>query len=430
MESHQTIEAAAAKLLSAERFINGRLINRKRVVRQAMYALLTGEHLLLQSRTGAGKTLLADQVFSVFTGQRVFKVQASKEQQPDTYFGGLDIEQLKKGHMTHNTTGSLVESEFGFIDEIFDANDFTLRALLSLLNERRLSRGTQQVDASIHSVFAATNYLRVSEITEAVLDRFLFQAVILPDKNPYVQYRIGRKYLTHSGDIAAPTTSIPYSDLQQWTNIVGGKSEIDISVPSDVLYFLNLVAGHYEYARIRAEKDRKQPGVGEFYISPRKQAKAVDMLRAHAFMQGRSSVVMEDVAESVAVFATLGMEEHENLFKKSYSSLVNTLSVSNGFSQLKVLLGFHDLLNEIEMNPDLMNAPLSKLDATPVRRTFLDWVKESLGGADSSFAQNKKLLEGYLSEFIPVCDEIRDLKSSLELELREFLQDLAKHGNS
>src|ERR1700722_18169501 len=122
-------------------FVQERVVNREEVVEQIFLAMLTGEHILLESRTGVGKTLLAEQIFRMFEGARIFKVQASKEQQPDTYFGGLLLEDLKQGRLIHNTEGSLVESEFGFIDEIFDANDYTLRALLSLLNERQLIRG-------------------------------------------------------------------------------------------------------------------------------------------------------------------------------------------------------------------------------------------------------------------------------------------------
>jgi MoxR-like ATPase len=132
-----SIEEIAKELKDAAWFIGQRVINREEVIEQAFCALLTAEHLLLQSRTGVGKSLLAEQIFAMFEGARLFRVQASKEQQPDTFFGGLDLEQLKSGRIIHNTQGSLVESQFGFIDEIFDANDFTLRALLSLLNGDR-----------------------------------------------------------------------------------------------------------------------------------------------------------------------------------------------------------------------------------------------------------------------------------------------------
>jgi len=208
-ETLGSIEEIANELKDAAWFVGQRVINREEVIEQAICALLTAEHLLLQSRTGVGKSLLAEQIFSMFEGARLFRVQASKEQQPDTFFGGLDLEQLKTGRIIHNTSGSLVESEFGFIDEIFDANDFTLRALLSLLNERRLMRGVQDVHSPLHTVIASTNYLRISEVTEALLDRFLFKAVILPDKDPFIQYQISQRYLVHGGKPIEPLKRSP-----------------------------------------------------------------------------------------------------------------------------------------------------------------------------------------------------------------------------
>src|SRR5580692_1893876 len=108
--------AIIAGINGAIEFVQERVVNREEVVEQIFLAMLTGEHILLESRTGVGKTLLAEQVFRMFEGARTFKVQASKEQQPDTYFGGLLLDELKQGRLIHNTDGSLVESEFGFID--------------------------------------------------------------------------------------------------------------------------------------------------------------------------------------------------------------------------------------------------------------------------------------------------------------------------
>src|SRR5690606_25272469 len=112
------IQQTILDLQDAIDFVNSRVINRTDVVEQIFCALLTAEHALIQSRTGVGKSLLTEQVFMMFRNARYFKVQASKEQQPDTYFGGLNVEELKQGRIIHNTEGSLVESEFGFIDEI------------------------------------------------------------------------------------------------------------------------------------------------------------------------------------------------------------------------------------------------------------------------------------------------------------------------
>lgn len=417
----QTIRA----LQQGMEFVSTRLINRKEVIRQIFFALLTREHALLQSRTGVGKSLLTGQIFALFPDARIFKVQASKEQQPDTYFGGLNIEQLKSGKMIHNTDGTLVRSEFGFIDEIFDANDFTLRALLSLLNERALIRGVQYEESPLHSVIAATNYLRVNEVTEAVLDRFLYKAVILPDKNPFDQYKIARNYLVHSGNIASAPISISYAALKELTDIVcGGHPSVSVAVPADVAYFQNLVIRYYEYSRNRSSGE---PGAraqsSEYYISPRTQAKSLDLLRAVAVMKGRKEAKAEDVQELQYMFTTLGVAEEKKLWTKAYQTVYNTLAVSNGFDQLRVLLSLAELIEQIRSNPAMLQQPLNDYEHSPVKKSLLMWIKDILSKQDSTAERNLEVLKIFLSEFVPVCDEIRELKNILDALFGELVSD-------
>ncbi len=425
-----SIEEAAKELKAAAGFIGQRVINREEVIEQAVCALLTGEHLLLQSRTGVGKSLLAEQLFSMFEGAKIFRVQASKEQQPDTFFGGLDLEQLKTGRIAHNTSDSLVESEFGFIDEIFDANDFTLRALLSLLNERRLIRGVQNVASPLHSVIAATNYLRVSEVTEALLDRFLFKAVILPDKDPFIQYQISQRYLVHAGRTMQPVSRIPFSRLKGLHDIITGKSpDFTISISAELLYFTNIVIRHYEFLRNRALSGTvKHSDAQDFYISPRTQAKSLDLLRALALLKGRSTVAHEDVSKLYFVFATVGLPEETAMFKKAYTTVLNSLTASRGFDQITVLLDFTDMLERIRQEPTLLNQPLSLMTDTNVRLSFFEWVRERFAG-QLPREQNKKLLEQFVHDFVPACDEVRELKHSVERTLQQTLMTAERELN-
>jgi len=388
-----SIEEISKELKDAAWFIGQRVINREEVIEQAICALLTAEHLLLQSRTGVGKSLLAEQIFNMFEGARLFRVQASKEQQPDTFFGGLDLEQLKTGRIIHNTSGSLVESEFGFIDEIFDANDFTLRALLSLLNERRLMRGVQDVHSPLHTVIAATNYLRVSEVTEALLDRLLFKGVILPDKDPFVQYQISQRYLQHGGKPIAPPRRISFQRLQHMHSMISGRNEeYSIEISNEVLYFTNIVIRHFEFLRNRQLHEQvKSKDGSDFYISPRTQAKSLDLLRALALLKGRSQVVHDDVSRLYFVFATVDLPEEIATFKKSYSTVLNSFTAARGFDQITMLLDFTNLLREIKEEPTLMLRPLSQFADTAVRRTFFEWVKEKFG-SEQPQDQNKKIL--------------------------------------
>ena len=366
------IQQTILDLQDAIEFVNGRLINRGDVIEQIFCALLTGEHALIQSRTGVGKSLMTEQIFMMFTGARYFKVQASKEQQPDTYFGGLDIEELKSGRIIHNTAGSLVESEFGFIDEIFDANDFTLRALLSLLNERQLILGVQHKIAAIHTVIAATNYLRISEITEALLDRFLYQSVVYPDKDPYVQYRIAEQYLQHGGHPVPPPRRIEFATLAEVTRICSGRSEqLTITVPPDIAYYANLVVRYYEELRNRQLSQRPELMTGrDFYISPRKQMKAFDLLRAIAFMHGRTTVTQEDVEKLYVMFTTVGLDEERGIWKKACSTLGHQFGATNAFDQLRTLLEFKTLVDQIKRDPATLQKPLTSIENLPIKRSL------------------------------------------------------------
>jgi MoxR-like ATPase len=410
-----SIEQASIDLKEAAAFIGQRVINREEVIEQAICSLLTAEHMLLQSRTGAAKSLLTEQIFSMFEGARLFRVQASKEQQPDTYFGGLDLEQLKYGRIMHNTEGSIVESEFGFIDEIFDANDFTLRALLSVLNERRLMRGVQNVPSPLHTVIATSNYLRISEVTEALLDRFMFKAVILPDKDPFIQYKISQRYLQLGGRTAVPPKKIPYASLKHLNAIIRGEdNQFEISVSSELLYFTNIVIRHFEFLRNRSLHDKTSSGPqNDFYISPRTQAKSLDLLRALALLKGRSNVVHDDASRLYFIFATVGLPEEVALFRKAYTAVLNSLTAARGFDQVTVLLDFTELLEEIRAHPETMKQPLSQLGRGQIRRNFFEWVREKFGSEEPQ-ERNKLVLEQFITDFVPVCDEVRELKHSVE----------------
>lgn len=423
-------EQFVADLKEAMQFVENRVINRTEIVEQIFLALLVGEHVLIESRTGVAKTLLAEQVFAMFTGAQIFKIQASKEQQPDSYFGGLDIEQLKKGLIIHNTEGSLVESEFGFIDEIFDANDYTLRALLSCLNERALVRGVQWVKADIHTVIAATNYLRISEITEALLDRFLFKALVTPDKDPFVQYKIAEQYLKRGGSVKIPVKRIDFQFLKYASQIVHGEASEKIALSPELVYFTNLVIRHYEIQRNRMMQERpheEHVRQKDFYISPRTQAKALDLVRALAFLKGRMEADRTDVARLHYLLCTSGIASEKALFTKSYEQLIHLYAASGGFEQLGQLLTLEEILHRFSRDPSLLHKPITELEGVPVKRSLIAWAREKFAGVDEDIAQKKRLAEGFLEQIQPVTEDIKQLKAHLEKEIRIIFSTEEKH---
>lgn len=421
-ELPEDLDRAVHQVRDAMAFVERRAINRSEVVKRIFCALLTREHVLLQARTGVGKTLLANQVFAMFEGGRIFQVQASKEQQPDTYFGALDLEELKKGRIVHNTSDSLVESEFGFIDEIFDANDYTLRALLTCLNERRMIRGTQVKPAAIHTVISATNYIRVTEVTEAVLDRFLYKAVIEPDREPFFMYRISQQFTVHRGGVAQPPSKIPFATLKRLSNVIRGHdADVCVQVPPEIVFFANLVLRHYEALLRRSIRQRDRAGP-DYYISPRTQAKALDALRAIAVMNHRLTVSIDDVGKLKLLLCTAGVREEHDTWDKAYESLRNHYAASHAFDQLHTLLELQDVIDRVQREPALLQQPLAELASTRVRRTLAEWAKSKLGMSHDEAQHNRRLLTAYVEAVEPLTDEIRLLKARLADEIVQLFK--------
>lgn len=297
---------AVAHLKRVFSSLESELVGFEQLLVQSIYALLTRENLLVFSPAGTAKTLCASLIFSRIRGARVFDTQMSKGTLADELFGSVDTEQLKKGRIVHNTADTLVDADFAFIDELFDANDMVLRALLGIFNERVFKKGTQLEHARLHTGIAAANYLRATDVTEAVLDRFLFRAYISPDFSPFTLLAIDQAFTRHHGRArpAAPDEQIPLEHIGFLADIVRGQSpDYSIGVPPHVMFLKNVILNRYRELLDQAEDGAKRRA---HYISPRTYAKSRIVLNASALLRGRLEVTAEDLSQLRYVVTTVG----------------------------------------------------------------------------------------------------------------------------
>jgi len=296
------------------------LVGFRPLVIQSIYALLTRENLLIFSPPGTAKTLYASLIFSRIRGARVFDTQMSKGTLAEELFGSIDTEQLKKGRIVHRTRGTLVDADLAFIDEFFDANDMVLRALLGVFNERVFKKGSQIEPSPLHTGIAAANYLRATEVTEAVLDRFLFRAYITPDYSPATLLAIDQAFARHYGRQPGPASreGIPLGQLSYVADIVRGLvPDRQITAPPHILFLKNAVLNRY---RERIDEAADSAKKRSLYISPRTYAKARIVLNAAALLRGRGEVTTEDLAQLKYAVTTIGgREEQSQCFDKALS---------------------------------------------------------------------------------------------------------------
>lgn len=314
---------------------------------QSIYAFLTRENLLIFSPPGTAKTLYAGSIFSRIAGARVFDTQMSKGTLAEELFGSIDTERLKQGRIVHNTQGTLVDADLVFIDEFFDANDIVLRALLGVFNERLFKQGAQVEPARLHTGIAAANYLRATEVTEAVLDRFLFRAYIAPDYDPFALLSIDQAFARHYGrrDPLSHGERIPLAFLAFLADMVCGRiPDRAIHAPAHVLFLKNLVLNRYrELINASAEQAKKRP----LYLSPRTYAKTRIVLNAAALLHGRSVVTAADLDQLRYVVTTIGgREEQAQCFEKALHEVLLQIR-GDDLEHIDSLAAAHDLAEQV-----------------------------------------------------------------------------------
>jgi MoxR-like ATPase len=313
--------------------------------------------------------------------------------------------------------GSLVLSHFAFLDEIFDANDMLLRSLLSLLNEKQLVNGEQIVNSTLHTAIAAANYVRITEIMEAVLDRFLYKSYLPENNDLFFQYSIDHVYQEHFGKVAIPENRLTLGQLSFVKNIVRSRQ---IDMPWYILFLKNYILNKY------VEETRNVVSGRENYtISDRKRVKIQDMLRASAVLDGRQQVEDKDLDNLYYVVGTLGRDEDKRRLNKI------TSAARNYFRQdKKVLENVFDAISILNIIKTSDNSEMLRSDTIfdhiknrleKVSRSENSIFKEYINRIKQTFMNLSR--ENYISETFRVLEDISEisLKNTITREGKELI---------
>lgn len=154
-------------------------IGREEEARVIALAIITGEHVVLIGEPGTAKSALARRAAELINA-RFFKYLLTKFTEPDELFGPLDINALREGKYVRITKNKLPEAEIAFIDEIFNANSAILNMFLTIMNERILYDGYNEIKVPLWTMIAASNSVPDDPDLQALYDRFLYKHFIKP----------------------------------------------------------------------------------------------------------------------------------------------------------------------------------------------------------------------------------------------------------
>ncbi len=175
-KSIQDLLANANKFVSE---LSKPFVGREEEARVIAISIISGEHVVLIGEPGTAKSALARRAAELINA-RFFKYLLTRFTEPDELFGPLDITALKQGRYVRITRNKLPEAEIAFIDEIFNANSAILNMFLTIMNERIVYDGYNEIKVPLWTMIAASNNVPDEPELQALYDRFLYRHFVKP----------------------------------------------------------------------------------------------------------------------------------------------------------------------------------------------------------------------------------------------------------
>ncbi|MFN7697549.1 MAG: AAA family ATPase [Deltaproteobacteria bacterium] len=149
-------------------------LGKSETVRLMLIASVAGEHMLLIGPPGTAKSAVI-RMFAKLVDAKYFEYLLTRFTEPNEIFGPIDITAFRQGQYQRRMDGMLPASDIVFLDEVFKANSAILNSLLSVLNERLYTVGSNVVKVPLVSCFGASNEVPNDDDLMAVFDRFLIR---------------------------------------------------------------------------------------------------------------------------------------------------------------------------------------------------------------------------------------------------------------
>jgi hypothetical protein len=192
---------------------------------------------------------------------------------------------------------------------------------------------------------------------------------------------------------------------------IGHSPNLAVDIPDDVLYLKNVVI-RYFIDTMR----KKEPG---YYVSPRRQAKMIDLLRACALLEGRTVVQDVDLAKMHLGLCTLNAENGETeTFKKTARDTLQMLSADPTLrEQLVFLTGVLRLLEDFKRDPD---APVDLARVAPPQRGWKEGFLRSIAEGIETNRVRVDALRQAIDDLRPSMLYVNELKIGCLREIQKL----------
>lgn len=256
------------------------LLERELPLRLSFCAALAGESVFLYGPPGTAKSLLARRLQTAFADARIFDYLMGRFSTPEELFGPLSIAGLRDhDRYERKYQGYLPDADIVFLDEIWKAGPPIQNALLTALNEKIWRNGQHEVKLPLKCLLAASNETCPNHESLAFWDRFLLRLALEPIQDDQNFIQLLQDKTDPYQDTVPPEFKISAID---WARMQDEISSVELGSNSTAL--------------LAALRQGLNAMVDVPPASDRRWKKIARLLRASAFLHGRTRVEAQDFA--------------------------------------------------------------------------------------------------------------------------------------
>ncbi len=265
------------KFLAHRSEIGELIFERTEEITGLILALLSRKNVVFLGPVGSTKSLMVRLNAHAVTDGAYYETLLTKFSTPEQLFGPPDIIALQQGVWAINTKGRLPEAVHAFIDEVFRGNASVQDTLLRVMNERLFDMSGTPQKIPLELFVGAANSVPSDEDRAAFYDRFTlkYKTNYIAEQAHFVAMLKGPKRFEEFA--ARLKTTFSLDEIHE------AQAEAQaVVVPDAVLEGIAMIRSTLAQQAI--------------VPSDRKWNESIEVIRAKAWLQGRSEAMMDDLS--------------------------------------------------------------------------------------------------------------------------------------
>lgn len=268
--AEQNVQAVLSPVGLLRAALKRSFAERNEVIDGTLVGLLAKENVFLLGPPGTAKSALSLALCNALSGN-YFNWLISKVTTPDELFGPISINGIKNSTYERVTAHKLPEADIAFLDEIFKGSSAILNTLLPIMNERTFYNGPKPTKMSLQMIIGASNEIPSSEELGAMFDRFA------------LKYEVDRI----KSDAAMEDLLLNGIENNQVPNLTMEQLAAEQTAAMNVKVSADLVK-----VILQLRQEIHQQG---YLVSDRKWRQALKLIKAFAYLNGRTEATNEDL---------------------------------------------------------------------------------------------------------------------------------------